>query len=742
MTNEQILDEFEIHIIPTFKKFYSSDTNYGIYSAILDKESPNMELFPDYKLYSYEITVVGSMPLLEENKIYIANVVQKNHPKYGKQYEIKSCYKKPFTTREEQLVFVRTVLTEFQANALSEAYPDGNLVEMIENDEIDLDKVKGIGEKKFLDIKKKIELNKQYQQAVVELSGQFGLNFNAVKSLSDKYGSPDLLLQKIYENPYILTEVDGYGFKKVDEIALKMEVDRKSKHRINSCIIYVLKEQANNGDVWIKKSTLISEVTKLTGLRIADVQEVINKTLEEEEIPKYYVDKEDRAYLSKYHHEEVLISGHIKRLLETDSHYKIDDLEETIKEVEKEQGFEFTDEQKTAIKLSVKHGVVVISGKAGSGKTSVIKGIIKVLNKVKGLEYTTCALSGKASQRIQEATGMKSATIHRTLGFNPNTGWMYDNANKLGEDVIVLDEASMVNSTIFLKLIQAVKDGAKLIITGDDQQLSPIGVGNVFYDLLRSDIVPKVELTKVHRQAQKSGILSNANMVREGVDFTKGLPNKFQKLGELKDLYFYPRGDQDGVYDKVMEISNKYNGDILDFQVIVPMKNRGKVSVVNLNKDLQKIFNKDPEDIDDERKISKGKYIFVEGDKVIMMKNNYDKDVFNGTIGLIEYIDSKGKGEIVINFEGIGRTRFNKDEMKDIELAYCLTVHKCQGSQWNYVVFACSRSDFILLDRQLIYTAMTRASKALMMPVEVKYLKQAIKTDNSSKRNTFLKELL
>ncbi len=737
--------EFEIHIIPSFEKFYSDKNSYGIYSASLDENTPNREDFlidKDMDILVNNINVVGNMPMLEIGKLYIANVLEVKHPKYGKQYQVKTIYKKPFTTRDEQLVFIKTVLTDFQATALADAYPNDNLIDLIKEDKIDLDLLKGIGEVKFNQIKEKIRENEKYQLAVIELSGQFGLPFNVIKNLSDKYGSPDLLLQKINENPYILTEVDGYGFKKVDEIALKMDVDKKSKHRVNSCIIYILNEEANNnGHVWIKKNKVVSEAIKLTNLRISDIQEVIEESIKDEK-NKYMVDEDDKIFLNKYFIQEVLISENIRRLLSAKSEYSIPNIEEAIKEIEASQGFDFTDEQKEAIYLAIEKSVLVVSGKAGAGKTSVIKGIVGVLNKVDGLEYTTCALSGKASQRIQESTGLESATIHRTLGYNPNIGWTYNEHNKLGKDVIILDEASMVNSTLFLYLIRAIKDGAKLIITGDSGQLSPIGVGNVFYDLLRSDIIPKVELTKVHRQAQKSGILSNANAVRDGIDFTKGLPNNFQRLGELKDLYFYPKNDSDEVFDKIIEISKKYSGDILDFQVIVPMKNRGKVSTTNLNNELQKIFNKNPEDVDDEKQIKRKDFSLLENDKVIMRKNDYDREVFNGTIGIIEYIDSRGEGEIVIDFEGVGRVRFKKDDTKNIELAYALTAHSTQGSQWEFVVFAMTYSDFILLDKQIAYTAMTRASKALMFIVEVRALRHAIKTDNSSKRNTLLRSFL
>lgn len=731
--------EFEIHIKPSFKKYYSDTSSFGIYAVDLQKDSPNEDKVKDIDDFNREITLVGSMPELENGKLYIATVNLKKHPKFGLQYEAKTVYQKPFTTREEQVSFIGAILTQSQLQKITEAYPTENIIDLIKEDKFDVSLVKGIGEKTYEKIKQKIADNEKYQKAIIQLTGKFSVPYNAVKRLSDKYGSPDTLLQKINKNPYLLTEVDGFGFKRVDEIALSMGVEKTSPNRINSCIEYVLNEQANNGHCWVKKTKAISDAIKLLNVKIADVQKILGQNTEEKE----FVVDEEKIYMDKYFHYESEIKRHIVRLLEAKVDYTVDKVEDIIKEVEEKQGFEFTEEQRQAIYFAIKYNIVIVNGKAGTGKTSVIKGIVEVLKKVEGLEYATCALSGKASQRIQESTGLDSYTMHRLLGYNPRSGWAYDENEPLGHDVIILDEASMVNSQLFFYLIRAIKDGAKLIITGDTAQLEPIGVGNVLVNLLDSNKVPKVELTIVHRQAQKSGILSCANMVREGEKFLSNSDFNNKRLGELKDLYVYPYQSNEQVLKTTLHIAKKYDGNIMDFQVLAPMKNRGSLSTKNLNAEMQKIFNQDPSNVDKRRKIEKKDVALLEDDKVIINGNNYDKGVFNGTMGIIEYIDTATKdGEVVIDFDEVGRITFTKEEMNQIDLGYAITIHKSQGSQWKFVVMAIDYASFVLLNRQSTYTGMTRAKEALFMIVELKALQHSINTDKSSERNTFLIDLL
>lgn len=740
-------EQFEIVVVPerrVYPKPFAEYNDFGIFAVkVVDTEN-----WDRIEENSYgNITLKGGMPDLKIGKTYITTVARKKDPKYGVGYEVViPPYMKPFSTIEEQVTFLSTILSEFQVKALTKAYPDVNLIDLIKGDKLDLSIVKGVGDATLAKIKEKIIENEKYQMAIIHLTGEYGIPYSAVKRLSDKYGSPDLLIDKIEKNPYILTEVDGFGFKKVDEMALKMGVPKDSKHRITSCAEYVLNEEAGNGHSWMKLTKLINEAIKLLGLSIDCIKDAL---LAQAVHQKYTIEEEgNMIYLREYHIYEQQIKENVIRLLGAKFEHKIENLDAIIASVEEKQGFPFTDEQKQAIYYAIDYNILIVNGKAGTGKTSVIKGIVEVLRSVDGLEYATCALSGKASQRIQESTGLDSYTIHRLYGYHPQFGWTFSEDNHLPRDIIILDEASMVNSELFYYVVRAIKDGAKLIITGDTAQLEPIGVGNVLVDLLASNKVPKVELTIVHRQAQKSGILSCANMVREGKKFLSNSDYGHNKLGELNDLWTFAYDNGEDVFKRVMAIAKKFSGDILDFQIIVPMKTRGINCAKNINESCQKLFNQDPEDVDPRNKVERKNATFLEGDKVILNGNNYDKGVFNGTIGIIKYIDTafiedgEAIGEIVIDFDGVGDIRFTKSEMNKLDLAYAITVHKSQGSQWKYVVFAMDYSSYVLLNRQLTYTAMTRASKFLFMPIELKALQHSVDTNKSTKRQTFLPDML
>lgn len=721
--------------------FYSSESDFGIFACVIARETKDSEKIVINNFGNF--TVKGSMPILEPGKQYKAKVIPKDDKKFGLGYEVVSIYEEVPTTKEAQKKFLSALLTEKQVDEIFNAYPDTDVINLIEEGKFDHSIVKGLGDKTFEKVKDKVLKNLEYREAIIQLSEEYGISFNMIKRMSDSYGSPTLLIQKIKEDPYILSyDVDGIGFKKADAIALRHGIEKDSPKRISACILFILDEQANSGHTWVSRNKLSAKVAEELGLRMKMVTDFIKDVPTNAQInKKVYID-DKRVALEKNRKAEESVASHIKRLLEIEDNYIIPDIQARVDEAERNQGFDFTDEQREAIELAIKKNVIVINGKAGTGKTSVLKGVLNVLMGQEGLTYITCALSGKASQRIQESTGLDSSTMHRALAYNPKMGgFQHNEYEPMPYDIIVLDEASMVNSYLMSKLVCAVKDGAKLIILGDTAQLEPIGVGNCLLDLIKSGEVPRVELTIVHRQAQKSGILSVANGVREGKQFTKSNDFSKRKLGELKDLMFYPYKDAETVYQSVLQIAKGYassGGSILDFQVIVPMKTRGDLSTFNINQALQDIFNPSTED---KQSIVRGKIEFREGDKVIQNGNNYDVNVFNGTIGIIEFIDIVKK-IMVINFEGVGRVEYKSDELSQIDHAYALTVHRTQGSQWKNVVVAFDYSSYVLLSRQLVYTALTRAIKVCFLPVQLSALIHAIKTDKSSERNTFLVDML
>lgn len=432
-------------------------------------------------------------------------------------------------------------------------------------------------------------------------------------------------------------------------------------------------------------------------------------------------------------------------LLNAETYIKVNNIDEKIKEVEDEQGFQFTDEQKEIFYLLNKHNVVIVNGKAGTGKTASLKGALS--GAFKEYQHVCCALSGKAAKIITEK-GLNGSTIHRMLKVDPTTGkFIFNYKEKLPYDIVVIDESSMCNIFLFYSVVSAVKKGAKLIIQGDSEQLPSISAGAIFYDLLKSGTFPQKELTIIQRQAQKSGILSVANLVREGKQINGRNNYKKQIYGELKDLHLVPLENREHIKDVILDICKKYQGkDLYEFQVLVGLKQRGDISAKTLNVELQKIFNDITKPF-----IKRNGYEYREGDKIIQNGNVYgtgengDINIYNGTIGIIEYIhtDSNSKSYMGIKFEGINEIiEYEADEIDNIELAYAITVHKSQGSTIKHVIFAFDYSAYMILSRQFCYTGITRASKGCMVICENKALTHAIRTNHSGNRNTFLYSML
>lgn len=433
--------------------------------------------------------------------------------------------------------------------------------------------------------------------------------------------------------------------------------------------------------------------------------------------------------------------------------FNISNWEEIVNKVEEKQGFAFTNEQRAAIKLSLDNNVMALTGLAGAGKTSTAKGICSLYD---NYSIIACALSGKASVRITEATGLPASTIHRTLGYQ-NGQFTFNKENKLAVDIVLIDEATMINGTLFLSLLEAIPSGAKVIIMGDVQQLTPIGNCQVFADILDSNVLPIVKLTKPHRQALMSGIIpTSIKVANQELIFGNSFEGN-HILGELKDMELDITSSKESLSDIIIrhfqEEIMKYN-DIMEVQVCVPMRIRGDMSCYNLNTKIQSIYNpqfKDCKEIEiflEKKKDDVKKYIIREGDKVLNTKNNYkcvNKDgettpVFNGNIGIVKEIEDDGY--CTIDFIGIGEVVFNKSEAKNLELAYACTVHKMQGSGFTSTIVGMDTSSYIMNNSELLYTAITRAKKYCVLVGNNYAISKAIQTKEVKTKQTFLREML
>lgn len=711
-------EPIKIKLVP--RRSLYQDEDYQVY-ACTTEETSKVELDSVYNTF----VISGEMPKLQIDHEYEAELEETKYKGRTSYKVVKINIPIPLTI-EEKHNFLRSILPPSQAEGLIASYPNEDIIQLFKEDKIDIDKVKGIGRKTYHIVKEKVLQSLEYYEAIGKLA-KYDLTYNIVKKIVDKYGSTAMALKKIEENPYVLTEIEGFGFIKVDEIALKLGVPKDDPIRIEAAGVYILNKVGEEGHCWEKIEDFYKKIIKFL-----DIDEDIIKNAIQNSDKFIFI--KNTIGLKHIFNRELNIKNKLYKLMKYKNNFVVEDIENKIRAIEEEQGFKFTEEQKNGIYKVIENNVVIISGKAGSGKTSLLKGIFKVLSHYK---HMACALSGKAAQRIAESTGFEAQTIHRGLAYHPKYGFRYNEHRKLPVDIVNLDEGSMVDSYLFEKLINAIEYGKKLIILGDIEQLPPIGAGNVMRDLIESGKVPVVELTKVHRQALRSGILLAANHVRSGKQLMKNSDLKPKIIGELKDLYLIPKMSSEEIFDSILKSAQKAKEsgiNIMDFQVIVPMKDRGLNCTKKLNIELQQIFNPN-----DSEFLQRGDFKFKTKDKVIKNGNDYDNEVFNGTMGIVDYV---GEDFLQVVFDNGKRVTYEKKNLSEIDLAYALTIHRCQGSQFPYVIIGVDYSSFILLSRQLIYTALTRASKGCKLIFEPKALEYAVNNNDSNKRNTYLKQLM
>ncbi|KDN91286.1 AAA family ATPase (plasmid) [Bacillus velezensis] len=698
-------------------------------------------------------TIKGEMPPLKEGSEYYFVVEEgERHPTFGMSYDLTFMRQNvDLDTADEKSVkkFLEIILTKRQIGSLYKAFE--NPLEVIESKDIKrLTEAHGVGPKVAQRIIDHYESQKDYSHAYMEL-GQFDLQPTTIKKVVDFYGSPELAVTKVKENPFELMKIDGYGFKSCDKIFFQMGGDPNSEIRIKSFLLYALQEEANKGHTWMSPLDLINATAeyipnadrKLIGTIMVGNPDVFSLS-----------DDKMRISLTMYKKLEGLVSDELCRLLSAENTFNYEGWQDRVKEVEDGQGWSFTEQQKEAMLMMLENNVSILQGYGGTGKTTTLKAVADILED-NGYLYAQCALSGKASNNLAIVTGKEGSTIHRLLAFSPMEGGFYYNKNRpLPYDIIIVDELSMIDARLFGHLLLAIRTGAKLIMLGDSEQLESIGVP-VMVPMIQSKVIPTMTLTQIHRQAQKSAVVTDSIAIRQGKQVVKERTGRVVH-GELEDLEYELLEDDTDIPINVMREFNKYikTEDIMDIQILTQTREKGKVSCLVLNRACQRVYNP-PSETKKEVKLgneSKGTdYILREGDKVINVKNNYrsvdeygnECPVFNGNIGMIERFDEDedGKQFMIVNFEGIGKVVIEADSYKSIELAYSITVHKSQGSSSKIIMIALP-FHYTLNTRQLFYTAITRTREHCVIFGSLKTIRSCIKKDEVSKKRTFLADYL
>jgi len=722
----------------------------------------------------YSLTVTGNtMPLLNKKARYVLTGTLKLDQRYGLQYVVDEIHLDYDLTREEdQRTFFSFFMSADRIDQLFDTIKDP-LRALQTKDLGELQKVKGIGPFMALKMCQKFEECKGNSRAYVALQ-KLGLTKAAIDKLVAHYHSADVAVDKIQGNPYILIkEVRGYGWERADEIATRQGFGSGSRERVLAYAQYYLEKQADdNGNSWVSIDDLLTNVYNMcvpaskediaTWLKedMAGqtdfknyIQDIDNPALETS-LPTFYYEREQRRVgLYSLRILEKKISLEVKRLQKAAFELEFDPevCEQLIKETEKEVGYEYTQEQRQAMCNILKENVSLLTASAGCGKSSTLKPLVKIFRHYK-LRVEQTALSGRASSLLSEITGVEGKTIHRLLAYMPEQErFAHSERCPLKADVIILDESSMVGEELFLSLIKAIKTGAKLILLGDTKQLPPISVGNILTDFIRSGYVTNNILTKIHRQAAQSGIVTQSLVVADGHSILKNDFIGEEVRGELKDFKIISCYDVNLVqFNIIKEFKKLYLEQHIPaskIQIVVPTRLKGNTSCRSLNETIQSIVNGSPSVksvvVHMKEKGAEYDVVFKVGDRVLVNHNNYhaidcsgeEQAIFNGNIG---YIKDLGDDSMIVNFPEQGDVMLDKDDWWNLSLAYAITVHKIQGSQAPYVIVGVDYSSYALLSRELVYTAITRAQKYCALVAQPKALNMAVRTSSIKLKQTWL----
>lgn len=717
-------------------RFYSDDSSWGFIKVEVDETVPFSIKEMDYNFETNQTdskwvsNVVGKMPKPEIGMLYEIEGVHKYNEKYrSDQWEVINIGSTAPKTVEHQIDYLKALVTEKQARTILEQYP--NIVDDVIKgvDNVDIDLLKGIGQETWDKIKDKIVENFAIGD-ILALLIPIGISLNKVRKLLDGEKNVEILKKKLIENPYVLTSIDGISFTTADKIAVQLNPDLKvSEERLVAFIRHHLNEIGeSSGDTWVEKSEIKDSVIK----NVPECEKFLDSFLEKEnENPSLLFLDSNKIYLKKNYDSEVFIWKKVQEMIASDPILiSQEDVELGISEAENEQGFVYTEQQKNTIINMTKNNFVLIGGRAGVGKSVTARGLLKIYARA-GYTVITSAFSAKAAVRAQEATGFAGGTLHRLLGIGRGS----DSPFSLGEAVVFVDECAMNPLYLMRKLFESVKTGStKLILSGDSRQLPAIGLGNVFSDLLEKDSVNANILTEIQRQAADSGIINDANLIRDGISPVDNFYGK-KITGNKKDLYYIFNNSKEDLFRIAVStfVKSSLEKGVGNVVLLVPF--RGKV--LNSTREFNRVIQKELNSENSENKFVFGDKSFWLNDFVIHCVNNYDKKIFNGFTGFVSLVE---KDRILVNYDG-NEIEYTREDIKELDLAYALTPWKYQGSETKDVIVVMDSSHYILLSSQYLYSAMTRAKERALVLSDSFAFSRCLQEDKTI-RKTFLKEII
>lgn len=693
-----------------------------------------------------EITCVGTFSAIAEGENIEAVGEYTEHPTYGRQFKTESFEEKAPEDEEAIERYLGSGAIKGVGLALAARIVrrfKNDTFRIIEEEPERLAEVKGISEKKAMEIADQINQKRDLRQAMIFLQ-QYGITMNLAVKVYQEYG------QEVYgiirENPYRLADdIEGVGFRTADEIAARVGIRLDSDFRIRSGILYILQQAGGEGHTYLPKEELTERAARLLEVDGAQIEkQYMDLAIARKIIIKQPEGEPAQIYAAAFYYMEANTAVMLRQL---NVRYDVPDteVEQRIRSIENQTGMQLEEQQLTAVKEAVQSGLLVITGGPGTGKTTTINTIIKYFG-LEGMDIFLAAPTGRAAKRMSETTGCEARTIHRMLelngGMEGNAGFERNEQNPLEADVIIIDEMSMVDISLMNSLLKAVPAGTRLILVGDANQLPSVGPGSVLRDIIESDICNVVKLSKIFRQASGSDIIVNAHKIHQGEEIA--LDNK------SRDFFFLRRYEADVIINVVLQLvlqkMPKYvNATAYDIQVLTPMR-KGLLGVERLNGILQQYLNPPAK-----HKAEKehGEIVFREGDKVMQIRNNYQLEweirtktgfvvekgtgVFNGDVGIICEINEFAE-TMTVEFEEGKKVEYPFKLIDELELAYAITIHKSQGSEYPAVVIPLLSGPAMLMNRNLIYTAVTRARKCVTLVGDEATFARMVRNTSQQKR--------
>ena len=700
-----------------------------------------------------EVTCIGSFHYIDEGELLKLTGEYTTHKLYGMQFKVESCE----VCEPEDLISIEKYLGSGAIKGIGAALA-GKIVKkfkedtfrVIEEEPERLVEIKGISERKAREISVQIEEKKDMRQAMLYLQ-KYGISTTLAAKIYQHYGQN--VYHVIEENPYQLADhISGVGFKIADEIASRVGIHKDSDYRIRSGIFYTILQSVGEGHIYLEQEVLLRRAGELLRVEIQDIEKYLMDLAIEKKIVMKNEEGGIRVYSSHYYYMEMNVA---RMLHDLSIENKVEETEvkQRLLAIEESTGLCLDEMQRTAVLKAVRYGIMVLTGGPGTGKTTTINAMIRFFES-EGLDILLAAPTGRAAKRMTEATGYEAQTVHRLLEVSGNpeddriNGFQRNEENPLETDVIIIDEVSMLDLPLMSALLKAVIPGTRLILVGDCNQLPSVGPGSVLKDIIDSRCFSVVMLTKIFRQAEESDIIVNAHKINRGEEVS--LDNK------SRDFFFLKRQDADVIISVVITlIRNKLpkyvEADPYDIQVLTPMR-KGLLGVERLNGILQEYLNP-PESGKSEKEY--GDRLFREGDKVMQIKNNYQLEwriktrrgmtidngmgIFNGDMGIIKKINNYEE-TMTVEYDEHREVKYPYSLLEELELAYAITIHKSQGSEYPAVVIPLLQGPMQLYHRNLLYTAVTRARRCVTLVGSDQVFQKMIRNTNEHKRNTSLEK--